>query len=139
MKATVTAALALLGTMMAGSAMAQTMSYAQAGQLLAKSCGPDIERFCRNDNIGNGVIFACLIKNQAEVKQQCFTDVGVVQASLAKRIAAQRDAWKVCESDVREFCKGVVPGDANILNCLTEASKVVSPACTAVLTDAGWR
>jgi hypothetical protein len=131
------AALLLAGT--AGGASAQTLSYAQAGALIAKSCGPSIERFCSKENLGSGQIQQCLSQHQDQVPAQCFTDYGNVVASITKRVAAQEGAFKVCENNVRQFCSGVQPGDANILNCLLESSKVVSGSCKQVLLDAGWQ
>ena len=132
--------LALL--VLAGSATgasAQTMSYAQAGALIANSCGADIEKHCAQVNVGSGQLYACLSAKPGQVSAQCAADYGKVEASIAKRAAAQIDAFTICKNDAREYCKGVVPGDANLLDCLVTASKVVSRACTQVLTDAGWR
>ncbi|WP_371345845.1 cysteine rich repeat-containing protein [Ancylobacter sp. IITR112] len=130
------AALLLAG--MAGSASAQTMSYAEAGALIAKSCGPSIEKFCAKDNLGTGEVRNCLMAHQDQVPQQCFDDYAAARASISKRIAAQSDAWNVCNANIRQACAGVQPGDANILNCLIDASKVIRPACKSILVDAGW-
>ncbi len=122
----------------AGPASAQTMSYAQAGALIAKSCGPSIERFCANFNIGTGEVMKCLTQHQDQVPRQCFDDFAAAQASIAKRVAAQNDSFKICAPSAQEFCSGVQPGDANVLNCLLASTKVVRPACKQVLLDAGW-
>ncbi|MCK0208901.1 cysteine rich repeat-containing protein [Starkeya koreensis] len=129
---------ALLLAFTAGGASAQTMSYAEAGALIAKSCGPSIERFCAKDNLGTGEVRNCLMSHQDQVPQQCFDDYAAARASIAKRIAAQSDAYSVCSASAREFCAGIQPGDANLLTCLQTASKVVRPACKQTLTDAGW-
>ncbi|HEY9212560.1 MAG TPA: cysteine rich repeat-containing protein [Ancylobacter sp.] len=131
------AALLLAGT--AGAASAQTLSYAQAGALIAKSCGPSIERFCSKVNLGSGQIQQCLSQHQDQVPAQCFTDYGNVVASITKRVAAQQGAYKVCENNIRQFCSGVQPGDANILDCLLASSKVVGASCKQVMLDAGWQ
>lgn len=120
-------------------ASAQTMSYAQAGGLIAKSCGADIEKFCRGLNLGSGRIHDCLMTNQAKLSPACVSDYQAALASITKRVAAQAAAFTNCRRDAAEFCKGVKPGDANLLDCLLEADKVVSPTCTQTLTDAGWR
>ena len=138
MKGTIFALGALMLAGMAGSASAQTMSYAQAGALLAKSCGPSIERFCSTVNIGTGQVQQCLQQHQDQVPRQCFDDYAAVQASIAKRVDAQYNAWKTCGPSAREFCSGVQPGDANMLDCLLASSKVVRPACKQTLLDAGW-
>lgn len=131
-------AAALIALATANGAQAQTLSYAQAGALIAQSCGPSIEKFCSKVNIGTGQVRQCLTENQASVPPQCFADYDRVVASIARRVAAQQGAFKACSADVAEFCKGVQPGDANILDCLLEASKVVKGACKQTLIDAGW-
>lgn len=130
---------ALLLVAMAGSASAQTMSYAQAGALIAKSCGPSIEKFCANVNLGTGEMMPCLQRNRGQVPDSCFADFQLAQSEIAKRLAAQANVFKVCEASTRQFCPGVQPGDAYILNCLIEAQRMVRPACRQALRDAGWQ
>lgn len=123
----------------AGSAEAQTMSYRQAGALIAQSCGPSIEKYCGKLNIGAGQMQPCLNERQAEVPPQCFADFQRVVASIERRAAAQDSAYRVCSADIAEFCGGVQPGDGNILDCLLASSKVVRGACKQTLIDAGWQ
>ncbi|MFT0862646.1 cysteine rich repeat-containing protein [Ancylobacter sp. G4_0304] len=130
---------ALLTLGASGAASAQTMSYAEAGALIAKSCGPSIEKYCSKLNIGTGQVQQCLQDNKANVPAQCFTDYTAVVTSIQKRVAAQHGAYKICEADIRQFCKGVKPGDANILDCLLTSVKVVDAACKQVIADAGWQ
>ncbi|MBS9477807.1 cysteine rich repeat-containing protein [Ancylobacter radicis] len=129
---------ALLLAATAGTASAQTMSYAQAGALIAKSCGPSIERFCSKVNIGTGQVMQCLMQHQDQVPRACFDDFAAAQASIAKRVAAQSGSFKICAPSAQEFCSGVRPGDAQMLDCLLASTKVVRPACKQVLLDAGW-
>lgn len=121
-----------------GAASAQTLSYAEAGALIAKSCGPSIERYCSKVNLGGQDLQQCLAQNSAQVPDQCEQDYATVVASIAKRVAAQNSALKICNASIREYCGGVQPGDAHILDCLLKATKVVQPACKQVLLDAGW-
>jgi hypothetical protein len=123
----------------AGSAEAQTMSYRQAGALIAQSCGPSIEKYCGKVNIGSGQVMQCLNEHQADVPPQCFADYQRVVASIQQRAAAQAGSFKACSADVAEFCGGVQPGDANILDCLLGSSKVVRGVCKQTLIDAGWQ
>lgn len=122
----------------AGAASAQTMSFADAGALIAKNCGPSIERFCSKDNVGTGQIQACLMQHQDQVPQACFDSLQSAGVSLDKRMAAQEAAGKACNADARQYCQGVKPGDANLLDCLQTAAKVVNATCKQTLTDAGW-
>ncbi|MFT0862194.1 hypothetical protein [Ancylobacter sp. G4_0304] len=131
------AALLVLGT--SAIASAQTMSYAEAGARIAGSCGASIERFCAKDNIGTGRVLGCLRQHEADVPAQCFADFQAVSESIDKRVAAQARAFQVCEANIREYCPGVKPGDARVLDCLDMAKKVVGGACKQVLLDAGWQ
>ena len=134
------AAMVLAGmfTMTTG-ASAQTMSYAQAGALIAKDCGASIEKFCGKVNIGSGKVLQCLQQHRDQVPPKCFQDFAVAAASLSKRVAAQDDAFEICKHDIRLYCPGVKPGDARILDCLNASTKVVGAACKQVLLDAGWQ
>ncbi|WP_247658305.1 cysteine rich repeat-containing protein [Aquabacter sp. L1I39] len=119
-------------------ASAQTMSYSDAGALIAKSCGPSIEKYCPKDNLGTGKVMDCLKANQANVPQQCFTDYAAVIASISRRVEAQAEIFKTCAATAAEFCPGIQPGDGNLRDCLVQAKKVVKGACLKSLVDSGW-
>lgn len=131
-------AAALLAGSMTG-AQAQTMSYAQAGALLAKSCGEDITRLCPNVNLGGGELKACMEEHLSKVSAQCQADYATAVASIAQRTAAQQAIGRICSADVAQLCPGMVPQDGNLLSCLLKAAKVVSAACNQAITDAGYR
>lgn len=134
--------LLLAATMLAGSAVAadaQTISYAQAGALLAKSCGPDINKLCPNVNLGNGALQACMDSKIKQVSAQCQADYAMATQSIAKRDAAQDAIEKICGTDAARLCPGMIPQDGNLLSCLLQATKVVSAACNQAITDAGYR
>jgi hypothetical protein len=120
------------------TASAQTMSYSDAGGLIAKSCGKDIERFCARSNIGGGAMKDCLGKIEARLNPQCVTDYKAALVSLDKRASAQAAVPQLCELDARRYCKGVKPGDGNYLTCLNTAKRAVSATCSQALADAGW-
>jgi hypothetical protein len=134
--ALILAPLLLLGASAPG--FAETMSFADAGALLAKSCGPDIEKYCAKVNLGGGAMHDCLAAHEANINPQCVTDYKAALGSLARRVQAQASVPGLCERDAARFCQGVVPGNAHFVECLNKASKVVSAPCAAALTDAGW-
>jgi hypothetical protein len=119
-------------------ASAQTLSFAEAYDQLAKSCGSDIEKLCSKVALGGGAIKACLDRNQARLSAGCRSASAETFQSLAKRANAQATAIKVCDRDLGQFCRGVQPHDGYQLQCLLTASKVVSSACKQVIVDAGW-
>lgn len=132
----------LAAVLLAGSAVgvsAQTMSYADAAGLLAKSCGPDISKLCPNVNLGNGALVGCMDANASKVSNQCKADYALATSSIAKRDAAQDAIAKICNADAAQLCPGMVPQDGNLLSCLLKATRVVSATCNQAITDAGYR
>lgn len=125
--------------LMAGSANAQTVSYAEAAGLLAQHCGNDIMKYCRGVNLGNGAMFNCLASHAANLSAACKANHEGIRGMTEARAEAQASISKICDRDAREFCQGMVGGDGNLLGCLIEAKKVVSQACNAAITNAGYR
>lgn len=120
-------------------ASAQTMSYAQAGALLAKSCGPDITKLCPTANLGDGAVKACMDAKISQVSAKCQADYATAVNSIAKRDAAQDAVEQVCSADTARLCPGMVAQDGNLLSCLLQATRVVSASCNQAITDAGYR
>jgi hypothetical protein len=137
--ATIGLAAAILAGMGLSSASAQTISYAQAGAMLAASCGKDIEKFCPKANLGGGGVKDCMVQFETKLNPQCIADYKTVVASIAAREAAQEAAPKACRNAAANYCQGTAPGDAHYLDCLLAATKVVGAACNNALTNAGWR
>src|SRR5262249_38800475 len=123
----------------APAANAQTLGYADAIDRLAASCGKDIEKYCKNVNLGNHRIRDCLSRNQNNISAQCRTTSAEVFRLLQKRIAAQGAVVRICDADIRTYCQGVQPGDGNLLECALKAQRALSPKCNQAITDAGWR
>lgn len=121
------------------AAHGQTIGYAQAADRLGSACGADIQKYCKNVNLGNGRIRSCLQQHSDRVSSQCKVAFREVFELLQKRTLAQENIRKFCETDARRLCPGMVMGDGNILNCLLTASRVVSPRCNQTITDAGYR
>lgn len=138
MKTTLAAA-AVAVAALAAPAAAQTVGYADAISILARSCGADINRYCKNATLADWGIGSCLDQNRASISQQCASDLIAVRRSLDAREAAQRDALQVCRRDAANLCKTVRPGRGHILNCLLKAERSVSNRCNAAITNAGWR
>ncbi|UVC11750.1 hypothetical protein IHQ71_02970 [Rhizobium sp. TH2] len=123
---------------LAGSARAETLSYADAITVLAKECGADIKRHCKGLNLGNGAIQGCLEAKASKVSATCTATLETVIASIEQRQAAQQGYSKVCRHAMAQRCKGM-RGDGNILRCLIKSTKHISDECNQAITDAGWR
>ncbi len=119
-------------------ASAQTISYAESVDVLAKACGPDIGKYCKGINLGNGM-FTCLDKNEAKVSQNCKATAVATMASLNKRAAAQDAVLDICKSDLKRFCKEYDAGNGRILRCALKNTNKLSAPCNQAITDAGYR
>src|SRR3954451_4517343 len=87
-------------------ALAQTMSFEEAGTLLAASCGKDIDDNCRGVNLDPTRLKECLSRNQDVVSAQCKADYGRVFTMVQARAAARAGVFKACERDAAKFCPG---------------------------------
>ena len=123
----------------AGTASAQTLSYAEAIDKLAAACGKDINRHCRSVQLGKGRIQSCLDKNQGKLSATCKQTYPALYAEVTRRADAQQRSIKVCRGDYERLCKGVVRKKGHTLNCLIKAEKRVSKKCNQIITDAGFR
>jgi Cysteine rich repeat len=127
----------LLGAI--GTAAAQTMSYADAVSQLAAACRTDLAKYCRNVELGNGRLRACLDAHQNVVSPRCQQTRAMVYASISRRAAAQRDIGRLCDADIERLC-GTSHADAHLVECLLSVSPAaMSPACNQAFTDSGWR
>jgi hypothetical protein len=122
-----------------GAAAAQTMSYADAVDQLAAACRTDLAKYCKNGELGNGRLRACLDAHQNVVSPRCQQTRAMVYASIARRAAAQRDIGRICDADIERLC-GTSHADAHLVECLLSvAPTAMSPACNQTFTDTGWR
>jgi len=128
--------IAIFGT--AGSAVAQTIGYADAIDQLAVSCGADIGKYCKNEPLGGGRVRQCLLANQGKVSARCIGSVNALSALLEKRAAARASVMRVCDVDIKRRCSGVEAGDGNLMECFYKTKQNISPACQQAVADAGY-
>ncbi|MGC1779349.1 MAG: cysteine rich repeat-containing protein [Xanthobacteraceae bacterium] len=135
-------AVLLAATLLIGGtvgAAAQTLSYADAIDQLATACRVDLAKYCRNVQLGNGRLRACLDAHQNVASPGCQQTRAMVYASIARRAAAQRDIGKYCDADIERLC-GTSHADAHLVECLLSVSPAaMSPVCNQTFTDTGWR
>jgi OOP family OmpA-OmpF porin len=129
---------ALIAAVATASASAQTVSYADAIDRLAVTCGKDIEKFCKKEPLGGGRIKRCLEQNQSHVAPSCIAAMNGLTALLHKRVAARAAVARVCERDRLRLCNGIEPGDGNLLECFSKVKQNVSAACRQIVADAGY-
>ena len=121
------------------AAAAQTLSYADAVDQLAAACRTDLAKYCKGVELGNGRLRACLDAHQNVVSPRCQQTRVMVYASIARRVAAQRDIGRICDADIERLC-GTSHADAHLVECLLSVSPAaMSPACSQAFSDTGWR
>jgi hypothetical protein len=122
----------------AGTASAQTMSYADAISQLAGACKNDLARYCKGVPLGPS-LKACFDANQATMSPQCQQTRAAVYASIARRAAAQRNIGDICSADINRLC-GTSHADAHLVECLLSVTPAaMSQQCNQTFTDTGWR
>jgi hypothetical protein len=129
-----------LSLLIFGSAglQAQTMSFEQAGMVILNSCGADINKYCRNANLGSGGVRNCLVSNPS-VSRDCISEISRVIAGVQKRAQARQTVLKICDADIRRLCGSVQAGDGQILECMLTAQRGTGARCNQAITDAGYR
>jgi len=133
------ASAALAVAIFSAPAGAQTVSYADAVEILARSCGADIDRVCRSATLADWGITDCLRRNLPNISGQCALDLDRVVRSLRARAEAQRAVFRVCERDAARLCPMTQRRRGHTLNCLVRAERRVSRGCNTAITNAGWR
>src|SRR3954465_2360367 len=98
-------------------ALAQTMSFEEAGTLLAASCGKDIDDNCRGVNLDPTRLKDCLLRNQDVVSVQCKADYPRVFSAVQQRAAARAGVFRICGRDGARLCGGAE--NADLLQCLS--------------------
>ena len=121
-----------------GRLQAQTMSFEQAGTIILNSCGADINKHCRNANLGSGGVRNCLVSNPG-VSRECISEISRVIAAVQKRAQARQSVLKICDADIRRLCGSVQAGDGQILECMLTAQRGTGARCNQAITDAGYR
>ena len=117
---------------------AQTIGYADALDMLAAACGADVQKYCKNVNLGNNRINNCLEQHQSNISFECKKTRADVFTLLQKRANAQASVRGICDADIRSLCPGVVQEDGYLLECGLKAWRSLGDKCRQAITDAGW-
>jgi outer membrane protein OmpA-like peptidoglycan-associated protein len=117
---------------------AQTIGYAEAVGHLGVTCGADIDKLCKNENLGGGAVQRCLEINQAAVSPQCKASIVQLTTLLRIRSAARASVARICDADRQRLCAGIEPGDGNLMECFEKTKRNVSAKCRQAVADAGF-
>jgi outer membrane protein OmpA-like peptidoglycan-associated protein len=119
-------------------AVAQTVGYAGAIDVMARACGADIAKYCSKEPLGGGRVGQCLDRNNTAISPACRASRDALEMLLHKRAVARLAVRKVCDNDIKRLCAGVQPGDGNLMECFAKVRNSVSDKCRQVVIDAGY-
>ncbi len=96
------------------------------------ACMPDVDKYCKDIQEGEGRIAACLDSKGDSISPGCRTARGDLNAMISKKMDKADVAFrKNCGSDVQKFCSSVPSGKGRLLECLGKKEDSLSNSCKA--------
>ena len=114
--------LPILGSIVAGTALAVGLALSGVALAQSPSCKADLAKFCPQAKPGSGAVSACLKKNAGQLSAPCKERVGQMRQIL-------KEVHKACEEDIHFLCEGIQPGGGRIAACLKQSASEVSSGC----------
>jgi len=119
-------------------AAAETVSFAEAAALLAKSCAAEIDANCRGVNLDSNRLKECLSRNRDMLSAPCADNYLKTFDAIQKRVAARTAVANACTREIVKLCAGSTKETSKSIPCLTTAQGV-SARCIQAMGDAGYR
>jgi hypothetical protein len=111
---------------MVAGAVAALFTTAEAQQ---GACKPDVEKFCKDVQPGEGKMMQCLKQHQSELSAPC--------QGRIKQVAQQMKQFQAaCEPDVEKFCWDTPIGKGGIAKCLQQHTADLSTDCKGAINKA---
>lgn len=115
---------------------AKVQASAEAAVEKAKaSCEGDISKFCPQVTPGDGRVAMCLMAHEDKISSKCFWTMLEVAQGFAGAESNLLNAAEICESDIKEHCGSVEPGEGRIAQCIDENESKLTPDCVAELAS----
>ena len=119
-------------------AKAETMTFADASALLARSCAAEIDANCRGVNFDANRLRECLSRNTDVLSPQCRSDYLRAFAAIQKRVAARVTVANACTREIVRLCQGSTRETSKSIPCLM-STPGVGRNCLQAMDDAGYR
>jgi len=100
-----------------------------------KGCGPEIENYCSQVNMGEGRLLACFYAHEDKLSGQCQYALYNASAQLEHAVSALNYVAGQCEDDIKAHCAQVQLGEGRVVECLKSNSESISTACTQAMAD----
>jgi hypothetical protein len=128
----------LVFALLAASASAETMNFADAAALLAQSCAAEIDANCRGVNLDSNRLKECLSRNRDALSPACASNYLKTFDAIQKRVAARVAVANACTREIVKLCGGSTKETSKSIPCLTTAQGV-SARCNQAMDEAGYR
>ena len=120
-------------------AAAETVSFAEAAALLAKSCAAEIDANCRGVNLDSNRLKECLSRNRDMLSAPCADNYLKTFDAIQKRVAARTAVANACTREIVKLCAGSTKETSKSIPCLVSTPKGISNNCLKAVDDAGYR
>ena len=127
-------------TMVGASALLllATTSGIQA-QAEGKPCQADIQKLCKDVQVGGGRVRECLKSHAAELSAGCKamldSNQGIFAAGGKSGRERRQGMLQACSADLEKHCKGIQPGGGRLKECLLKHKSALSDACTKTIAE----
>lgn len=105
-----------------------TAAHAQATKL-ETDCGAEIRAHCAKVTPGGNRIVACLIAYEDKISPRCRLTAYMGSADLGMRMKELQALYKICSSDILQYCAKVPAGGGRIYDCLMTHKATLTDAC----------
>lgn len=138
-----TRVLLLTPAMLIGALLVMSGRSAMAQAPGIGPCGPEVQKFCKGVQPGQGRFRECLKGHAADLSAECKKHVETGrwpgQGGPGARqggAAARGGFFAVCKADLEKHCKDVKQGEGRLLACLRAHESDVTPGCKAQIGGA---
>ena len=110
-------------------------------QAQGKPCQPDIQKLCKDVQVGGGRVRECLRSHSAELSAGCKemldSNQGIFSHGGKSGRERRQGMLQACSTDLEKHCKGIQPGGGRLKECLSKHKSELSDACTKTLAELG--
>jgi Golgi apparatus protein 1 len=114
------------------AALFTTAAVADEQQMRGDACRADVERLCKDVQVGEGRVANCLKHNNASVSAGCKEHMAKMRERAQERMQAFEQA---CKSDLDQYCKDVPRGQGKVMGCLRDHAGNLSASCKEQLSQ----
>ena len=104
-------------------------------EYLVSSCESDIETYCSQVTPGDGRMLHCAAAHEDKLSGQCRYALYRAASILEQMTVALNYLASSCQTEIRDYCSDVMPGEGRILACLEGQEEGIGDACRTAIAD----